>query len=89
MDASKLIPVMCLALFIALGINAAIYAALRRGKEAGQIDLLRRAVGRARRPWGEEDDNLKELSQRVAGLKELEEKRKNTPDQKEERERHG
>lgn len=81
MDASKLIPVLCLALFIALGINAAIYAALRRGKEAGQIDLLRRAVGRARRPWGEEDDNLKELSRRVAGLKESEEKRKNTPDQ--------
>ena len=75
MDTSKLIPIMCLALFIAVGVNAAIYAALRRGKEAGQIDLLRRAVGRARRPWGEEEDNLKELSQRVADLKELEEKK--------------
>lgn len=81
MDASKFIPVLCLALFIALGVNAAIYAALRRGKEAGQIDLLRRAVGRARRPWGEEEDNLKELSQLVSGLKETEEKRKNPSDQ--------
>jgi hypothetical protein len=81
MDAGKIIPVMCLALFIAVGVNAAIYAALRRGKEAGQIDLLRRAVGRARRPWGEEEDNLKELSQRVADLKKIEEKEKNTSDQ--------
>jgi hypothetical protein len=69
-DYSQVLLVVCLTLFIVIGINAAIYAALRGGKEVGQIELFRRAARRARRPWGEEDDNLEELSNRVSSMKE-------------------
>jgi hypothetical protein len=68
MDTSKVPLVICLTVFIVVGINAALIVALRRGKEAGQIDLLRKAVGRARDPWAGENSSLKELSQRVAEL---------------------
>lgn len=69
-DYGQMFLVVCLTLFIVVGINAAIYAALKGGKEMGQIELFRRAAQRARRPWGEEDDNLEELSKRVNSLKE-------------------
>jgi hypothetical protein len=69
MDISKVLPVICLALIIVIGVNAALFVALRRGNEAGQIELFRRAAQRAREPWKAEDEALKELSRRVAALK--------------------
>jgi hypothetical protein len=69
MDIGKAGLVVCLTVFIVIGINAALLAALRRGNEASQVDLLRRAAGRVRQPWAEEDEALQELSKRVAGLK--------------------
>lgn len=69
MDYGKVTLVVCLTLFIVIGINAAIYAALTRGKEVGQIELFRRAAQRARRPWASEDDELDELARRVKTLK--------------------
>ena len=72
MDLSKGVLVICLILLIVVGINAALYVTLRRGNEAGQIELFRRAAQRAREPWKEEDDALQELSRRVAGLKRAE-----------------
>jgi hypothetical protein len=69
MDTSNVALVVCLTLLIVVGINAALYVALRRGKETGQIELLRRAARRARQPWKYEDDALQELSRRVADLK--------------------
>lgn len=68
MDISKVALVVCLTLFIVVGINAALYVSLRRGNEAGQIELFRRAAQRAREPWKDEDEALQELSRRVAGL---------------------
>jgi uncharacterized protein HemX len=68
MDGSQLGLVICLTLFIVVGVNAALYVALRRGNEAGQIELFRRAAQRAREPWKQEDEALRELSRRVAGL---------------------
>lgn len=70
MDTSRVIPVICLALFLAAGIPAALYVALRRDRGGvGQVELFRRAAHRARQPWSEEDENLQELSRRVAALK--------------------
>jgi hypothetical protein len=68
MDFSKVFLVICLTLVIVVGVNAALYVSLRRGNEAGQIELFRRAAQRAREPWKEEDEALQELSRRVAGL---------------------
>ena len=69
MDYSQVVMVVCLTLVLVVGVNAALYVLFRRGNEAGQIELFRRAARRAREPWKEEDEALQELSRRVAGLK--------------------
>ena len=69
MDTTKIILVVCITLAAVAILNAAIIAALRRGNEAGQIELLKRAASRSRQPWQPEDEALKELAQRVEELK--------------------
>jgi hypothetical protein len=69
MDTSKVIWVVCLALVIALGIPAALYAAYSHGNQTGWIELLQRASRRARQPWKGEDSDLEELSRRVNDLR--------------------
>jgi hypothetical protein len=61
--------VICLAIFIVVGINAAIYALLVRGDAYRQIELFKKASKRASKPWQSEDDSLVELSRRVRELK--------------------
>ena len=68
MDYGKAALVICLTIFIVIGINAAIYASLRRGNTIGQIELLRKAAGRVSHPWENEDKALQELSRRVGEL---------------------
>jgi len=46
-----------------------LYAGLRRGGTAGQIELLRRATRQAKQPWQSEDASLTELSKRVEALR--------------------
>jgi len=72
MDTTKIILVVCITLAAVAIINAAIFAALRRGNESGQIELFQRAVRRSRQPWQTEDDTLKELAKRVEDLKKKE-----------------
>ena len=48
MEPTKIIIVVCITLAAVAILNAAIFAALRRGNEAGQIELLKRAVRRNR-----------------------------------------
>ena len=72
METDKVVIVVCLTLFLVIGINAALYVALRRGQEASLIDLTRKSFQHLRDPWQEEDQSLKELSRRVAGLKQAE-----------------
>ena len=72
MDTSKILLVVCITLVAVAVLNAAIYAAFRRGNEAGQIELLKRAVRRSRQPWQTEDDALRELAKRVEELKKKE-----------------
>jgi hypothetical protein len=69
MDTTKIVLVVCITLVFVAILNAAIFAALRRGNEAGQIALLQRAVRRSRQPWQAEDEALRELSERVEELK--------------------
>lgn len=69
MDYEKVALVVCLTLFIVVGVNATIYAMLRGGSTLSQIEILRRAGQRARQPWKPEDDALDELARRVAELK--------------------
>ena len=72
MDPSRVLLVVCVTLFIVVGINAAIYVSLTRKNTIGQIELLRRAAQRARDPWGPEHTDLKELSRLVSELKDSE-----------------
>lgn len=69
MDTTKIILVVCITLAAVAMVNAAIFAALRRGNETGQIELFQRAVHRSRQPWQTEDDALIELAKRVDELK--------------------
>jgi hypothetical protein len=68
-DTTKILFVLCITLAAVAILNAAIFAALRRGNETGQIELFQRAVRRSRQPWQSEDDALNELSKRVEELK--------------------
>lgn len=73
MDTGRVLLIVCLTLFIVIGLNAAIYVALTRKKGTGltsQIELLQRASQRARDPWKIEDEAWQELSRRVENLKE-------------------
>lgn len=69
MDTGKILLVVCLTLGAVAVLNVGLIAVLRRGNEATQIDLLKRAVGRSRQPWQKEDDALDELAKRVEELK--------------------
>ncbi len=69
MDTTKIVLVICITLAAVAILNAALIAAFRRGNEAGQIELLKRAVRRSRQPWQPEDDSLSELAKRVEELK--------------------
>ena len=46
-----------------------LYVGLRRGDQAGQIELLRRAGKQAGKPWQAEDENLAELAEKVEKLR--------------------
>ena len=72
MDSTKIVLVICITLAAVAILNAAIFAAIRRGNEIGQIELLQRAVRRTRQPLQTEDDALKELSKRVEAFKKKE-----------------
>ena len=69
MDIGKTYWVVCITLFIVIGFNAMIYAWAKRDQTVGQIELFRRAAHRAQQPWITEDQALKELSEKVAELK--------------------
>jgi hypothetical protein len=69
MDTGRAAIVICVTLFLVIGINAAIYVAFVRKNSVSQIELMRRAAERARDPWRPEDEDLKELSRLVEQLK--------------------
>jgi len=68
MEFEKAALVVCITLFIVIGINALIYLSVTRGNVTGSMELFRRASERMRDPWKAEDDSLQELSTLVAEL---------------------
>lgn len=69
MDMDRASLVICLTVGVVILINVMIYLSLRRGNEVTTVDLFRKAARRARNPWQDEDDALRELSDIVAGLR--------------------
>ncbi len=69
MDPNRAFLIVCLTVSAVIVFNVMIYLSLRRGNETTTIDLMRKAAGRARNPWKDEDDALQELSNLVSGLK--------------------
>jgi hypothetical protein len=69
MDLDRAFLVICLTVAAVVIFNVMIYLSLRRRKEITTIDLMRKAARRARHPWKDEDDALKELSHLVSNLK--------------------
>jgi hypothetical protein len=69
MDMDRALLVICLTVGVVILINVMIYLSLRRGNEVTTVDLFRKAARRARNPWQDEDDALRELSDIVAGLR--------------------
>jgi hypothetical protein len=72
MDTDRALLVVCITIFAVILLNVAIYVSVTRGKSnstVGQIELLRRAARTARSPWEKENQDLQELSRRVADLK--------------------
>jgi hypothetical protein len=70
MDQTKAFIVIGITLFLVVLFNLGIYASLsdKKGKKSNTVDLLRDAFKKARNPWVDEDNALKELSEIVAKL---------------------
>jgi hypothetical protein len=68
MDFDRAFLVVCLTVAAVIAFNVMIYLSLRRGNEITTIDLMRKAARRARNPWKDEDDALKELANLVSDL---------------------
>jgi hypothetical protein len=81
MDMDRALLVICLTVGVIILINVMIYLSLRRGNEVTTVDLFRKAAKRARNPWQDEDDALRELSDIVAGLKKNNEQTDSTKEQ--------
>lgn len=69
MDLDRAFLVICITVFAVVAINIGIYLSVRRGDDVNTINMFRKAASRARDPWKDEDDALKELSNLVARLK--------------------
>jgi hypothetical protein len=69
MDPDRVFLVICLTIVAVIAFNVMIYLSLRRGDEVNTVNMLRKAARRARNPWKDEDDALKELSNLVEKLK--------------------
>jgi|WetSurMetagenome_2_1015567.scaffolds.fasta_scaffold55614_3 hypothetical protein len=61
--------IILLFVFLIAGLPFGIWMSLRDQNMHTQINLLMKATNRMRRPWEKEDKKLKELSDRVADLK--------------------
>ncbi len=68
MEIDRAFLVVCLTVAGVIAFNVMIYLSLRRGQEVTTIDLMRKAAKRARNPWKDEDDALKELANLVSDI---------------------
>ena len=68
MEIDRAFLVVCLTVAGVIAFNVMIYLSIRRGKGVTTIDLMRKAARRARNPWKDEDDALKELANLVSDI---------------------
>lgn len=59
---------LCLTIVIVVVVNAALLWIVRRQFRAEDIEMFRRAGGRAQNPWGPENEELQTLSRLVSDL---------------------
>lgn len=69
LDLGRAALVVILALVGVVFINVAIYYMVKGKGTIGQIQMIRKAAGRARNPWEGEDQALQDLSELVKQLK--------------------
>ena len=82
MDPQKATLVIGITLVIVILFNIGIYLAVKRRKDqVGEVELFRRAMKRARDPWGDEKANLEALSKQVAELQGKDQTKINSNDQ--------
>lgn len=65
----RAILIICLTVFVAVGILAVLYAGARRGSAIGQIEIAKKIIKGARDPWKPEDEQMDELARKVEDLK--------------------
>ncbi len=65
----RAILIICLTVFVAVGILAVLYAGARRGSAIGQIEIAKKIFKGARDPWKPEDEQMDELARKVEALK--------------------
>lgn len=70
MDYSKAVLVIGIALLIVFLFNLAIFSTFgrRKGKNSDTVSMIQSAYKTARNPWKDEDDALRELSDKVEAL---------------------
>lgn len=69
LDLGRAALIVILALVGVVFINVAIYYMVKGKGTIGQIQMIRKAAGRARNPWEVEDQALQDLSELVKQLK--------------------
>lgn len=69
MDSKILIAILIVGLLV-VGVNGALFLVHRRGATGQHIRMWQKAAKNAQNPWGEEEKQLKELSNLVAQYKE-------------------
>lgn len=69
----RAIVVICLTVFLAVGILAVMYAGARRGGTIGQIEIARRILKDAKSPFKSEDEKMEELAKKVEELRKQDE----------------
>jgi hypothetical protein len=69
MENDKLFWVLCLTLFLVIGLNFFIYIALRGKQTEHMTEVLHRFSQGVRNPWEAEDAALNELSEMVTNLR--------------------
>lgn len=72
MDTGRLILIFCAAIFIGVGVPAALFLMMKRDNSANIAGALKRGAQTARHPLKKNSDDLEELSRRVEALRKQE-----------------
>jgi hypothetical protein len=71
MESGRLILVFCGAIFIGVGIPAALFFLMKKENMGNMVGAFKRGSQTARQPWKKDNENLEELSRRVEALRKM------------------